>query len=142
MNDNLPQKELIIAVIGKDDSVLMRKKPQDSLPYKETWYLFGCEPVPNQDNPTTIKNYLKSELGIDVEVSSELLPPDFEIKQDHDGIEKNFVYTNLKCHYLGGNSKTPKGAERVEWISKDKLSEYDLVPPSRRLLKAMGYLSN
>lgn len=140
MNGGLPQKELIIAVIEKDDSVLMRKKPEGSLPYNETWYLFGCEPIANQDNPTTLKNYLKSELGIDVDVSNELIPPDFEVKQDHDGIEKNFIYINLRCRYLNGTPKIPKGAERVEWIPKDRLSEYDVVPPSVKLFNKLGWL--
>ena len=140
MSKNLTTKKLIIAVIEKDGSILMRKKPLDSPPYKETWYLFGCEPVSNQDNPTTIKNYLKSELGIDVEISNESILPDLEIKQDHDGIKKNFIYINLRCKYLGGTPKIPKGAERVRWIPKDKLSEYDIVPPSVKLFKKLGWL--
>src|SRR3989344_5903481 len=122
MSKNLTTKELIIAIIEKDDSILMRKKPEGSLPYKETWYLFGCEPINNQDNLTTLKNYLRAELGINVKVSNELIAPDFEIKQDHDGIEKNFIYVNLRCKYIDGTPKIPKGAERVEWIPKDKLS--------------------
>ena len=140
MSDNLLTKELIIAVIEKDDTVLIRKKPAGSPPYEETWYLFGCEPIAEQDNPTTLKNYLKTELDIDVDVSNELIPSDFEIKQDHDGIEKNFIYINLHCKYLGGEPKTPKGVERVEWIPKDKLTEYDIVPPSTKLFKTLRWL--
>ncbi len=34
-------KILNIAVIENNGKVLMRKKPDGSLPYKETWYLFG-----------------------------------------------------------------------------------------------------
>lgn len=26
----------------KDDAILMRKKPDGSPPYKETWYIFGA----------------------------------------------------------------------------------------------------
>jgi hypothetical protein len=142
MNGNLPTKELIIAVIEKDDAILMRKKPAGSQPYDETWYSFGCERVPSQDDPTTLKDYLKSELGIDVEVSNESIPFGAEIKQDHDGINKNFIYVNLRCKYLGGEPKIPKGAEKVEWISKKELGEYDIVPPSLELFKKLGYLSN
>lgn len=35
-------KVLNIGVIQKEDTILMRKKPDGSLPYKETWYIFGC----------------------------------------------------------------------------------------------------
>ena len=117
----------------------MRKKPEGSPPYKETWYLFGCEKISTQEDGETIKNYLKTELDIDVEVIKGL-EGNSEIKHDHDGIEKNFIYTNLLCKYIGGNIKTPEGAEKVEWIPKDELKEYDLVPPSAKLLKKLGYL--
>lgn len=138
---NLPIKELLIAVIENDNSILMRKKPMGSLPYKETWYLFGCERIPNQDDLITIKNYLKSELSIEVEVDEKLFPSDSEIKKDHDGIEKKFIYTNFKCHYLSGAPKIPTGIEKVEWIPKDKINEYDIVSPSIKLLKTIGYLN-
>ena len=140
MSNNLPTKELIIAVVEKDDTLLMRKKPAGSLPYKETWYSFGCERIPIQDDQTTLKNYLKTEVGINVKVDNELIPFDTEIKQDHDGVEKNFIYINLRCKYLNGDLKNPKGIERVDWIPTNKLSEYDIVPPSVRLFKKLGYL--
>src|SRR5690349_12807005 len=118
--NNLPQKELLIAVVENDGAILMRKKPFGSEPYKETWYLFGCEPIPNQDNPTTIKNYLRDEFGVDVEPNSEPVTMANEVKIDHDGIEKFFIYINIRCRYVGGIPKVPKGLERVDWVPKDK----------------------
>lgn len=139
MKNNLPTKELIIAIIEKDDAILMRKKPEGSLPYKQTWYSFGCDRIANQDDATTIRNYLTETIGIDVKVDSKSIPFGTEIKEDHDGIEKNFIYINLLCRYLSGDPKIPQGAERVEWVSKEKLNEYDIVPPSVKLLKGLGY---
>ena len=140
MANNLPTKELIIAIVEKEGSILMRKKPEGSLPYKETWYLFGCERLSTQEDSVTIQNYLKIELDINVEVNNRIIPSGFEIKKDHDGVEKNFIYSNLLCKYLNGTPQTPSGIERVEWLPKNKLSEYDLVPPSVKLLKSLGYL--
>ncbi len=140
MKSNPPQKELLIAIIEKDNSVLMRKKPTGSPPYNETWYLFGCEPVHSQDNLATIKNYIKHELDIDVEPINESLPPDFETKPDHDGIEKLFIYLYLRCTYISGTPKIPEGIEKVEWIPKDNLGDYDLVPPSVKILKKLRYI--
>ena len=140
MNTDLPTKELIIAIVEKDEAVLMRKKPAGSMPYKETWYLFGCERIPSQDDISTLKNYLREEIGIDVEVENKIDSFGGEVKQDHDGVEKNFIYLNFRCKYLSGEVKIPKGAERVEWIAKDKLAEYDIVPPSVKLFKILGWL--
>ena len=38
----MEMKVSIIAVVKKDNAVLMRKKEKGSPPYKETWYLFGA----------------------------------------------------------------------------------------------------
>lgn len=51
MNESLPTKELIIAVVEKDDAILMRKKLAGSKPYEEMWYSFGCERISSQDDP-------------------------------------------------------------------------------------------
>lgn len=138
MRSDFPQKKLIIAVIEKDGSILMRKKPAGSPPYKETWYLFGCEPIADQEDSITLKNYLKKELGIDVEVCNRSIPSDSEIKNDHDGILKEFTYVNLLCTYVSGQPRVPTGAEQIEWIPEATFSHYDLVPPSVKLLKTLG----
>ena len=84
---------------------------------------------------------MKSELDIDVDVSDTLISPNFEIKEDHDGIEKNFIYINLLCNYITGIPKILQGSERVEWIPVNDLPKYDLVPPSKKLLKGIGYIN-
>jgi hypothetical protein len=63
-----------------------------------------------------------------------------EVKIDHDDIEKFFIYINMRCRYISGIPKVLKGLERVDWVPKDKLQDYDLVPPSVKLLKRFGYI--
>ena len=140
MNSDLPQKELLIAVVENTGSILMRKKPAGSPPYKETWYLFGCASIAGHENKETLMNYLKAELGIDVKVSDRIIPHGFEIKKDHDGVEKSFVYINFLCKYLSGEPKLPGGVEKIEWIQEGELSQYDLIPPSVELLTRLGFL--
>jgi hypothetical protein len=76
-------------------------------------------------------------LGIDIH-SVIPIGKDEEVKQDHDGIVKKFIYVDFDCLYRGGSPKIPPGVERVEWIEKSKFREYDIVPPSVRLLEKMG----
>ena len=82
---------------------------------------------------------MKKEIGIAVTVSSQPTHGT-EIKKDVDGVEKLFIYRNFLCAYVGGTVTVPQGAERVEWIPREKLSQYDLVPPSVKLLTTLGYL--
>src|SRR3989344_8229566 len=129
ITNKLGSKKLLIAVIQNGDKILMRKKPAGSLPYKETWYLFGCEPKPDQEDSSTLTQYAKENLGIDIH-SIVPIGEDSEVKQDYDGLVKKFVYVSFDCFYRNGIPKVPAGAESVEWIAKDKLHKYDIVPPS------------
>lgn len=139
MINALETKTLLMAVIKDADRILMRKKPAGSPPYKETWYLFGCEPDSNQKNEAILADYL--EEALDIKTSSiKQIEEDVEIKKDIDGITKKFIYKDFKCIYQSGTPKIPQGAEDVRWIPVDKLSEYDIVPPTIKLLKKIHIL--
>lgn len=141
MNPGLPIKTLLMVVIEKDTAILMRKKPAGSPPYHETWYLFGCEKDLMKDDIKTLAEYLFNTFGIVVNNFLEI-GQDGEIKEDHDSIKKQFVYVNFTCTYQVGEIKTPAGIEKVSWIPKDELTQYDIVPPAVLLLKKLGYLNS
>jgi hypothetical protein len=60
-------KVLIIAVVKKDNQILMRKKPEGSAPYKETWYLFGADLTPDKTPEKALRDLVKTQSGIDIE---------------------------------------------------------------------------
>ena len=127
----MKKKTLTIAVIKKDNSILMRKKPAGSLPYKETWYLFGAE--------SDIKGWVKEQTGIEILVGEEF-DQDSEVKADHDGVVKQFIYIDVMCEYVGGELTPGEGIETLKWIPISELKNYDIVPPSVKLFKKLGYL--
>ncbi|MCW3119693.1 MAG: hypothetical protein JWM28_3775 [Chitinophagaceae bacterium] len=137
--ENIPNKTLLVALVEKNNTILMRKKPEGSAPYKETWYIFGCERNPTQEDSITLSNYLYENFDIKVD-DIQVIGEDSEVKKDHDGIIKNFTYIDFRCKYKEGVPKKTSGIEKIEWISKDKLQDYDLVPPSLNLFKKIGYL--
>ena len=132
-------KVLIIGVVKKGDSVLMRKKTDGSLPYKETWYLFGGELTPENTPEQAIINELKDKAGVDIKLA-EKLSWDTEVKNDIDGVEKQFIYLDMICEYIGGELVPAEGIEKLEWVNFGELGNYDIVPPSRILFEKLGYL--
>lgn len=133
-------KILIIAVVVKIDSILMRKKPDGSLPYKETWYLFGTELAPDGTIEDSIKEELLNKTGIEIEFDKQL-SWDTEVKKDLDGEVKQFVYLDTLCRYKSGELKIGDNSiERLEWVSKNELNKYDIVPPSKELFKKLGFI--
>ena len=132
-------KILVIGVIKKEDGVLMRKKPDGSKPYKETWYLFGSEMNESESPEETFILWAKDNLGIDIKLVKHL-GWDTEVKEDYDGAVKRFIYLDIEFGYVSGEPKVFKGAEKVEWVPINKLKDYDIVPPSVILFEKLGYL--
>lgn len=132
-------KILVIGVVKKGDSVLMRKKPDGSLPYKETWYIFGGELTPDVTYEQAIVDEVRSKAGVVVKLT-EKLSWDTEVKHDIDGEEKLFVYLDTICDYVSGDLVPAEGIERLEWVPISELANYDIVPPSRILFKKLGYI--
>ena len=117
----------------------MRKKPDGSAPYKETWYIFGATATPDISPEETVKNEVRSKAGIDITVKNKI-SWDTEVKNDLDGVEKFFVYLDVLCEYLGGELTPTPDLEKLEWVKLTDLKNYDIVPPSRLLFEKLGYL--
>lgn len=132
-------KVLIVGVVEKDGAILMRKKPDGSLPYDETWYIFGAEATAQLPPDETIINQVKHQAGVTVSVKNKI-SWDTEVKKDLDGINKFFVYLDVFCEYESGELQLSPGVEKLEWVAKENLSNYDIVPPSRVLFEKLGYL--
>lgn len=132
-------KVLIIAIVKKDNTVLMRKKPDGSPPYEQTWYLFGGELTPNVDPEQTIRETVKTQTGVDISFGHKF-SWDTEVKHDLDGVEKQFVYLDVLCDYQGGDLRPGPGIEKLEWAPIDKLADYDIVPPSVVVFKKLEWI--
>ncbi len=117
----------------------MRKKFVGSKPYAETWYSFGCDFVPGQDPATTFTNFIKDFVGIEISPLQHF-SWDTETKEDHDGVIKQFIYLDIKFEYVAGELIVPESLEKVEWIPIEQLTKLDIVPPSVKLFKKLGYL--
>lgn len=137
--EKLLQKTLIMGIIKNDDSILMRKKFLGAKPYKETWYSFGCELSGGNSPKDLFIDYIHDYLGINISFSR-YLSWDTEIKEDHDGVIKRFVYLDLEMNYVSGEIKIPGGLEEIGWISKENLKDIDIVPPSVEMFKKYKYL--
>lgn len=131
---------LVIGVIKNNDTVLLRKKPDGSLPYKETWYLFGGELNTDNQNPEEVlKATLRKQIGIEINPVKRL-GWDTESKPDHDGETAYYVYLDYLCEYVSGDLIPGEGIERLEWVPISELENYDLVPPAKKLFAKLGYL--
>ena len=136
---HMQTKVLIVGIVKKDGAILMRKKPDGSPPYQETWYIFGAEVIPGINPMQALIAEVRAKSGIMVRVKNQV-SWDTEIKQDLDGVEKFFVYLDVECEYVSGDIEVGEGIEKIEWVKPEYLGNYDIVPPSRILFEKLGYL--
>jgi ADP-ribose pyrophosphatase YjhB (NUDIX family) len=129
---------MAIAVIRKDDQVLIRKFDPAKNPYKEPWGLFGGR----LDGDGTVEELLNRELqerwNMTVTIR-EQLTWDTEQKVDHDGEEKRFIYLDALCNLATGEPAPLNPNEELKWVPVTDLTMYQQVPPGIRLFKKLGY---
>lgn len=132
-------KVLIVAVVENENGdILLRKKPAGSPPYTETWYIFGAELIAGEDLQTALRNHIAKQAGIQTTIVNQL-SWDTEVKVDIDDVMRQFVYLDVLCKYESGELQLSQGVEKLEWVPKTKLRDYDNVPPSVKLFKKLGY---
>lgn len=128
-------KILAVCHIRKGDSFLLRKKPDGSPPYKETWYSFGVEVGEgNFDIEKALIESVRDKTGVTIEVTEKLWW-DTETKPDHNSEQTFFVYLHTIAEYVKGELQPGKGVEKLQWINANDLGNYTIVPPSRAFLE-------
>lgn len=65
---------------------------------------------------------------------------DEEVKTDHDGETKRFIYLDAICSVTSGSITPANKNEQLEWVELAELSSYLLNPPSIVVLKKLSYL--
>jgi ADP-ribose pyrophosphatase YjhB (NUDIX family) len=130
---------MAIAIIKNDNKILLRKVDPAKNPYKEPWALFGGR----IDGEGKVDELINVELNErwDMNVSiDEKLWWDEEVKIDHDGETKLFVYLDALCSITSGSVTPVNPNEQLEWVDLSDLMNYSINPPSVVVLKKLSYL--
>lgn len=130
---------MAIAIIKDGNKILLRKVDPAKNPYDEPWALFGGR----INGEGTVNELLNIELSErwDMTVSiDEKLWWDEEVKTDHDGETKRFIYLDTLCSITSGSVTPANKNEQLEWVELSDLSDYSLNPPSVVVLKKLSYL--
>lgn len=128
-----------VAVVKDGDKVLLRKMNPAKSPYDQLWALFGGRVEGESSVNEALNKELMNRWNFSVSIVEKLWW-DEEVKVDHDGEEKRFVYLDAICNIAEGNPYAVNQNEALEWVSVNDLREYDINPPTKTLLTRIGYL--
>lgn len=130
---------IVSAVIEKDGFLLFGKKKAGVGPYPNTWHLIGGGVNDGEALTDAIKREIKEEAGIEVEIEKSLgFDEDYEPNKH--GEMTHYIFLVFQAKYVSGEIKADDDIEKLEWISKTKLSKIELAGPAIKLFKGMGYL--
>jgi ADP-ribose pyrophosphatase YjhB (NUDIX family) len=129
---------MAIAVIKKDDQILIRKFDPAKNPYKEPWGLFGGRLEGDGTVVEMLNRELSERWNMTVTIKGQLTW-DEDQKVDHDGEEKRFIYLDALCELASGDPNPVNPNEELKWVSVGELTEYQQVPPGVKLFQKLGY---
>lgn len=129
---------MAIAVIKKDDQILIRKFDPARNPYNEPWGLFGGRLEGDGTVVEMLNRELQERWNMTVTIT-EQLTWDEDQKVDHDGEAKRFIYIDALCDLASGDPAPVNPNEELKWVPINNLADYPQVPPGVRLLKKLGY---
>lgn len=128
-----------VAVVKNGDKILLRKMDPAKSPYDQLWALFGGRVESELSVNEALNKELMNRWNFSVGIVEKLWW-DEEVKIDHDGEEKRFVYLDAICNIAEGNPHPINQNETLEWVSVNELRKYDINPPTKTLLTRIGYL--
>lgn len=130
---------MAVAIIRHEDRVLLRKMDPAKNPYTQPWALFGGR----LDGDGAVEDVMNIELNNrwNMKVAiTERLYWDEEQKVDNDGEEKRFVYLDALCRIVSGDARPINPNEELLWVNVSDLKQYELNPPTKKVLKKLGYI--
>jgi len=130
---------IVSAVVEKDGLLLLGRKRADVGPYPNTWHLIGGGVDDGEPLTDAIKREIKEEAGIEVEIGKSLgFDEDYEPNKH--GEMTHYIFLVFQAKYISGELKPDDDIEKLEWISREKISQIELNRPAIKLFKGMGYL--
>ena len=128
-----------VALVKDGENVLLRKMDPAKSPYDQLWALFGGRVESDSSVNEALNKELMNRWNFSVSIVEKLWW-DEEVKVDHDGEEKRFVYLDAICNIAEGNPHPVNQNETLEWVSVNDLRDYDINSPTKTLLARIGYL--
>ena len=136
--EDRPRVGLGVIVVNRDGKVLIGKRKGGHAPY---YSIPGGQLDLGETFEAGAIREVKEETGIEAEIEKSLgFDEDFE--PDKHGEITHYIFLVYKAKYISGELKPDDDIEKLEWISKEKLSQIELNRPAVKLFKGMGYLTS
>jgi ADP-ribose pyrophosphatase YjhB (NUDIX family) len=131
---------IVSAIIEKDGTYLMGKKPKGKGPYPDTWHLLGGGMNLGQESSDdAVKREIWEEAGIKITNLKRVFFND-DMAKDKNGDDIHYVFLIYSAEYESGDPRPMDDIAQLKWFRKDEIKNIALNPPSVLLFQELGWL--
>jgi nucleoside triphosphatase len=137
---NMKTRIVVSAIIEKDKKILLGRKGPGVGPYPDAWQMpGGGANIEEESLEEAVKREIKEEAGIEIyDIKKVAFDEDYAKNKDNEMVH----YVFLQFHVFTKDIKVTPGDDiaHLEWVEKDKLKEYNLCLPTKKLFKKIGLI--
>ncbi len=131
---------IVSAIIKKDDTYLLGKKPKDIGPYPNTWQIIGGGVnLEKETAKEAIVREIKEETGIEVRDIKRIWF-DEDDEPDKRGELTHYIFLVYEAYYASGEVKAQDDIAELQWFTQSELKKLSLPRPSVKLFKSLHLL--
>ncbi|OGH05190.1 MAG: hypothetical protein A2W22_06000 [Candidatus Levybacteria bacterium RBG_16_35_11] len=131
---------VVAAIIEHNGKILLGRKSPGRGPYPDMWQIpGGGANLESESLVDALKREIKEEVGIEI---FNIKPVAFNEDYAKNRHNEMVHYVFLQFHVFSKTDKVSPGddMEKLEWSKKDKLGEYELCLPTKKLFKKVGLI--
>ncbi len=126
---DIPHYEIAVAVIERDGSFLISRRPEDKM-LGGLWEFPGGKLEDNETLPEALKREMQEELGIEVSVGEKIKT----VPHQYSHLSINLHA--YRCIIFNGEPTSREG-QTWRWVSDNKLNEYAFPKANKAILSAI-----
>ena len=136
----MKSRVVAVALIKKDDQILLGKKPPGKGPYPNTWHIPGGGVNLGEETcEEALIREIKEETGLIVK-NLKKVSWDTDVEPDKNREPTYYIFLQFSCDYESGELVAGDDMQHFEWADIDKFSKYNLNRPTKILSKNLGML--
>ena len=126
----------VAVVIFREERMLLAKRGKE--PSQGKWSIPGGRLELGETIFEAARREVLEECSVDIEVENVIDADDIIIRDDEGKVKYHFADIYIKAKYISGELKAQSDAEECRWVTPREMTELDLTPLLRDLLRRHG----
>jgi len=153
------ERYIVVAIIQNGEEIILGKKSKGRPPYPDVWHtpgggvdnfdeakkFYSQRNFDNEFFHKELQREMREELNVEIKNIRNIVPqfrsePRQAETKNKFGEMTHYYFLEYLCDYAGGKLMAGDDLAEAKWVSKEKLKNIPLTPPSQEMYKELGWL--